>query len=57
MIIEDYFEWTEEQLDELTDAQLEEIVLLAKKKEKSYNVEQQAKKVLINSLYGALGNQ
>lgn len=54
---EQFFNWTEEQLVELTDSQLKFIVKLAKAKERSYNVEQQARKVLINSLYGALGNQ
>ena len=55
--IEAYFKHTEGQLIEMTDEQLSSIINTADAKERSYNVEQQARKVLINSLYGALGNQ
>lgn len=55
--IEQFFDWDETQLSELNDSQLRFLITMGKKKEKSYNVEQQARKVLINSLYGALGNQ
>ncbi|MGL5306486.1 MAG: DNA polymerase domain-containing protein [Aeromonas veronii] len=55
--IEAYFKHTEGQLIEMTDEQLSSIINTANAKERSYNVEQQARKVLINSLYGALGNQ
>lgn len=52
-----YFEPTEEQLNALCDADLKELVVLARKEEKMQNVNQMARKVLINSLYGACGNQ
>lgn len=55
--IEQYFGQKVEQLAEMDDTQLSIIIANADAKEKSYNVEQMAKKVLINSLYGALGNQ
>ncbi|MGL4521782.1 MAG: DNA polymerase domain-containing protein, partial [Bacilli bacterium] len=50
-------ELTDEQLEAMTPAQLDYIIHRARELEKTYNVEQQAKKVLINSLYGALGNE
>lgn len=55
--IEAYFKYTEDQLKEMTDEQLSSLINTADAKERSYNVEQQARKVLINSLYGALGNE
>ncbi|MGL5579403.1 MAG: DNA polymerase domain-containing protein [Cetobacterium sp.] len=50
-------DFTDEQLEAMTPEQLDYIVRHARELEKAYNVEQQAKKVLINSLYGALGNE
>lgn len=55
--IEGYFDYTDEQLQEMNDTQLSSLICTADAKEKSYNVEQMVRKVLINSLYGALGNQ
>lgn len=55
--VEQFFGMEEEELAEMTDAQLSLIIHIATGKEKSYNVEQLARKVLINSLYGALGNR
>lgn len=55
--ITQFYDWKEDQLSELSDKQLHQLIKTAKAKERSSNVEQQARKVLINSLYGALGNR
>lgn len=49
--------FNEENLRQLNDANLENVITLARKMEKMEGVNQQARKVLINSLYGALGNE
>lgn len=49
-------DYTDEELSVMSDEQLESVIHWADAKERSYNVEQMARKVLINSLYGALGN-
>lgn len=55
--IEQYFDFDESKLGDMSDEQLSVLIATADAKEKSFNVEQMVRKVLINSLYGALGNQ
>lgn len=52
-----YKPYTEDELKAFNNSSLTRIIELARKEEKLQNVTQQAKKVLINSLYGALGNK
>ncbi|AAR90917.1 gp43B core DNA polymerase of replisome [Aeromonas phage 65] len=49
-------DYTDEQLESMTDSELEQLIVNCRKYEKVSNVNQQAKKVLINSLYGSLGH-
>lgn len=50
------FDFTDEELHQLTNAQLEQFIKDARHEEKMQNVMQQARKVLINSAYGACGS-
>lgn len=49
-------DYTDEQLESMTDEELEKLIKDCRAYEKMSNVIQQAKKVLINSLYGSLGH-
>lgn len=49
-------DYTDEQLENMTDDELKKLISDCRKYEKVCNVTQQAKKVLINSLYGSLGH-
>lgn len=49
-------DYTDEQLHNMSDDELKQLISECRKYEKVSNVTQQAKKVLINSLYGSLGH-
>ncbi|QAY01223.1 core DNA polymerase of replisome [Aeromonas phage ZPAH1] len=49
-------DYTDEQLHNMSDDELKQLISDCRKYEKVCNVTQQAKKVLINSLYGSLGH-
>lgn len=55
--INEYQEYAEDFLNKLSDASLESVIRVARLEERLQNVNQQARKVLINSLYGACGNK
>lgn len=55
--MKEVLEYTEEELNKLSDDELDSLLVEAENKESLYNTKQLVEKTLINSLYGALANK
>src|SRR5574344_1717283 len=52
----DVLEYTREQLEQLSDEELNELHDKCQYNEEFFNIHQHVEKIMINSLYGAIGN-